>query len=67
MSEDRLAMPESSVEDRMREVVEVWDRAPWNAKKSASFRWYNAAVRAQADGNLAECIRRLDTAVALLS
>lgn len=67
MSEDRLLMPERSVEDRMREVVEVWDRAPWNAKKAASFRWYNAAVRAQADGNLIECFRRLDTAVALLS
>lgn len=62
MRQDEPATSQASVEDRMRDVVALWDAAPWNVRKSASFRLYNAAGRAHAAGNPAACLRWLDAA-----
>jgi hypothetical protein len=62
MRHDEPATSQASVEDRMRDVVALWDAAPWNIRKSASFRLYNAAGRAHAAGNPAACLRWLDAA-----
>lgn len=56
----------SVIEERMHYVVTLWEAAPWNAKKSASYRLYNAAVCAYVGGNPTECIRRLNSAVDVL-
>lgn len=64
--QDEPDMSQASVEDRMRDLVALWDAAPWNVRKSASFRLYNAAVRAHAAGNPAACIRWLNAAAGAL-
>ncbi len=61
MPQDEAAS-QASLEDRMRDVVTLWDAAPWNVRKSASFRLFNAAGRAHAAGNPAACLRWLNAA-----
>jgi cell pole-organizing protein PopZ len=57
----------ASVEDKMKSVKAVWDKAPAGPKKEAALKPYQAAEVARTAKNDANCIRELDAATLALS
>ena len=52
----------TSVDDKMKSVKVVWDKAPAGPKKDAALKHYQAAEVARTAKNDANCIKELDAA-----
>ena len=52
----------SGAEDKMKSVKAAWDKAPAGSKKDAALKHYQAAEKAHAAKNDAECMKELDAA-----
>lgn len=56
----------TSTQDQMKTVKAAWDKAPMGPKRDAALKHYQAAEKAQAANNEAECLKSLDAAKAAL-
>jgi len=63
--EDKSLVPNTA--EKMRTAKAAWDIAPIGAKKDAALRHYQAAEKAQAAKQDAECNRELDAATRALA
>lgn len=52
----------TSTTEKMQAVKSAWDKAVAGPKKEASLKHYQAAEKAQAAANDAECVKELDAA-----
>lgn len=59
--------PVPNTAERMKAVKAAWDKAPAGPKKDTALRHYQAAEKAQAAHQDAECIRELDAATKALA